>query len=304
MGLLFNRKNDKPFVDFKLVNNSNLKNRSRFFSAIDPKSKKENDKKLSFKIDKDKSKVFFIEFKGNTTISNINEIREKINAVIDVANENDILVFSIESPGGAVCSYGHLTYELERVKKEGIQLITVVDQVAASGGYMLAVTGDRVVATPNSILGSIGVLVQFPNFEELLRKIGVEFSFFTAGKNKVPLNPFNKPTEEGKEHLNKELEKTHKMFKDHVSKYRKDTDIDKVSEGDTFSGTEALELKMIDEIGSSDELIRSFTKNGQLVMKVCYEKPEDKRFLSRMTASISENLFQHISETFINLQKR
>ena len=289
MGLLFNRKNDQPFVDFEFLNNNALKNKSKFLSTIDPKSKKENDKKLNFKVDKDKPTVFYIDFKGNTTISNIDEVREKINAVLDVANENDVLIFSIESPGGAVCSYGHLTYELERVKKEGIQLITVVDQVAASGGYMLAVTGNRVFATPNSILGSIGVLVQFPNFEELLSKVGIKFSFFTAGKNKVPLNPFNKPTEEGKEHLNKELEKTHKMFKDHVSKYRTEADIDKISEGDTFSGTEALDLKMIDEIGSSDELIRTFTKNGQLVMKVKYEKPEDKRLLSRMTASIADN---------------
>lgn len=302
MGLL--KKQKEPSIEFKILNNEYFKYRFKFMQSFNKKTAKAFMKDSHPLISKGyKQSAFLIRFKGDVVISNIQIFREKITALLNIANQGDICIFSIESGGGTVTAYGELSYELSRIRKAGIKLITTVDQIAASGGYMLAVQGDKVYASPNAVLGSIGVIVSMPNYEELLGKIGVKYYDYMAGKNKRPITPYNAPTQEGIENLNKDLKKVHDMFKNVVQERRPNIDIDKVSEGDTYFGQEALDLNMIDGFATTNEIVYELINNEHLVTEITYYQPEKKRIINRFIKAVADEVAFRINDYVSNSKK-
>lgn len=292
------RKKQKEKLEFELVNKKFINNGYQYYRSISRKAAKEYRKKTSTINNIKESRVFLIEFKGDVVISNMKQVKEEINALFSVAGEGDVCIFSIESPGGTVTAYGELSYELNRIRKSPIKLITVVDQVAASGGYMLAVQGEEVYASPNAVLGSIGVVVNMPNYKEMLDKVGVKFKDYTAGKNKRTVTPYSEPTHEQEESLKEDLNKVHDMFKKVVLECRPKIDIEKVSEGNTFFGEEALNLGMIDGFKTSNELVYSLVTNNYMVTKISYTKKEDKRIINRFVASVFDQVEARLIKYF------
>lgn len=293
MGLF--RKKEKEGIEFKILNNDYFNYKYKLLNTFNKRAAKLFKKDLDALATKDyKGTVYLIKFRGDVVISNINVFKEKITALLNIANKGDTCIFAIESQGGTVTSYGELAYELSRIRNAGIKLITTVDQVAASGGYMLAVQGDQICAAPNAVIGSIGVIVSMPNYHEALNKIGVKYFDYMAGKNKRPITPYNEPTKEGEEHLQEELVKVHQMFKNMVKERRPDIDIDLVAEGNTYFGNEALELKMIDQFITTNELTFNFIHSEYLTIEIKHKQKEKKKFIHKFVASIFDELEKRI----------
>ncbi|MFT4861340.1 MAG: serine protease SohB [Pseudohongiellaceae bacterium] len=202
-----------------------------------------------------RKRVFVINFKGNMAADAVESLREEITAILSLASISDEVILRLESPGGMVHAYGLASSQLLRIKSKKIHLTICVDRVAASGGYMMGCLADRLVAAPFAIIGSIGVLVQLPNFHRVLKKNDVDYEIISAGEFKRTLSTFGEITQKGKDKVQEDVENIHEIFKKWVKEHRPSVDIDKVATGETWVGTQAKERYMVDEIKTSDECI-------------------------------------------------
>lgn len=217
---------------------------------------KSNDRTLATSIDAQvRKRVFVIDFDGDLRASAVAELREEITAVLSLATELDEIVVRLESAGGMVHSYGLGASQLDRVKAKGMALTVCVDKIAASGGYLMACVGDRIVAAPFAIIGSIGVYAQVPNLHRLLKKHAIDIELMTAGKYKRTLTVLGENTDQGREKFREDLEDTHRLFKEFVSARRPGVAIDEVATGETWFGSRARALKLVDELRTSDDYL-------------------------------------------------
>ncbi len=216
-----------------------------------------------------RSKVYVLNFDGNISASAVGHLREEITAVLTQATPNDEVLLKLESAGGMVHSYGLASSQLDRLRKKNVPLTVCVDKVAASGGYMMACVADKILAAPFAIIGSIGVVAQMPNFNKVLKKHDVEFELLTAGEHKRTLTMFGENTEKGREKFIEELEETHQLFKEYVSTRRPQIDINKIATGEIWYGSRAKDIKLIDDIQTSDEYLVSRIEDAD-VFEVAY----------------------------------
>ncbi|MEZ5567242.1 MAG: protease SohB [Halioglobus sp.] len=203
-----------------------------------------------------RKRLYVMDFDGDLRASATDSLREEISVVLSQAGEGDEVLLRVESPGGLVHGYGLAASQLRRIRDAGVPLTVAVDKVAASGGYMMACVGDRILAAPFAVLGSIGVLAQLPNFHRLLKKHEIDFELMTAGLYKRTLTVFGENTEEGRAKFLQELEETHDLFKAFVSENRPSLNIDKVATGEVWYGSQALAEGLIDEVKTSDALVQ------------------------------------------------
>lgn len=202
-----------------------------------------------------KKRVFVLGFNGDIKASACDNLREEITAVLGLATEQDEVVVKLESGGGMVHSYGLAASQLTRITDKKIPLTICVDKVAASGGYMMACVGNKILAAPFAILGSIGVVAQLPNFHRLLKKNDIDYELFTAGEYKRTVTLFGENTDKGKQKFLEDIENTHVLFKEFVSEHRPSVDMDKVATGEVWYGRRALDVNLIDEIATSDSYL-------------------------------------------------
>jgi serine protease SohB len=123
---------------------------------------------------------------------------------------------------------------------------------------------DRLIAAPFAIIGSIGVLAQLPNFHRLLEAKGVDFEQVTAGRYKRTLTMFGENTDEGRAKLKEQIEDIHELFKAQIREHRPQVDVENVATGEHWYGIRALELKLIDEIKTSDDVLVEAAKDYDL----------------------------------------
>lgn len=242
------------------------KKKEKLEKKASKKKKEESDE------DSDRGRVFVLDFDGDIKASDTDPLRRAITAVLSVADpERDEVVIRLESGGGLVHSYGLAAAQLDRIRSKGVRLTACVDKVAASGGYMMACVADRIVASPFAILGSIGVVAQLPNFHRFLKKNDVDFEVLTAGEHKRTLTIFGENTDKGRQKFLEDLEDTHGLFKEYVSERRPDLDIAAVANGDIWFGKRALDVKLIDEIKTSDEYLIEACDRADVV-SVSYQR--------------------------------
>jgi serine protease SohB len=139
-----------------------------------------------------------------------------------------------------------------------------IDKVAASGGYMMACIGEKIISAPFAILGSIGVVAQLPNVNRLLKKHDIDFEVLTAGEYKRTLTVFGENTEKGREKFQQDLDITHQLFKNFVSRYRPQLAIDEVATGEIWLGVAALDKQLVDELKTSDEYLAERASKSEL----------------------------------------
>jgi serine protease SohB len=229
--------------------------------------KQENDAQ-----DESRGRVYVLDFDGDIKASDTDPLRRAITAVLSVADpEKDEVVIRLESGGGLVHSYGLAAAQLDRIRTKGVRLTACVDKVAASGGYMMACVADKIVASPFAILGSIGVVAQLPNFHRFLQKNDVDFEVLTAGEHKRTMTIFGENTDKGRQKFLEDLEDTHVLFKEYVGERRPDLDIAAVANGDIWFGKRALEVRLIDEIKTSDEYLIEACDRADVV-SVAYQR--------------------------------
>ena len=230
---------------------------------------------------KRKPKAFVLDFLGDIKASAVPSLREEVTAILDVAKKNDQIVLRLDNHGGVVHEHGLAASQLARIRQKKINLVVVVDKVAASGGYLMACVANKIYAAPFAILGSIGVIAQLPNFNRLLDNYGVDFEQVTAGQYKRNVTMFGKNTDEDREKLKDQLEEIHSLFKSSVNEYRPELNLDKVATGEYWYGTRALELGLIDEIKTSDELLLEMSKKYEIFsVKLKIKQPLKKRIMS------------------------
>ena len=210
-------------------------------------------------------RVYVLNFKGDLRANAVKQLGMEIDAVLTVARaETDEVVLRLESPGGTVTGYGLGAAEILRLRVRKIRVTASVDQVAASGGYMMACAADRIVAAPFAILGSIGVVAPVPNLHRLLKKNEIDFEEMTAGEYKRSVSVLGEITPAGREHFRGKLDDTHGAFKAHVKRCRPNVDIDRIANGDTWLASEALGLGLVDEIATGDEYLFRARESARL----------------------------------------
>lgn len=195
-----------------------------------------------------------------------------------------------------VHGYGLASSQLDRLRQADILLTVCVDKVAASGGYMMACVANKIYAAPFAIVGSIGVVAQLPNFNRLLKKHEIDYEQHTAGDFKRTLTVFGENTDEGRQKFQEELEETHVLFKAFVSKYRPELNLEKVATGEHWYGQQAIELGLVDEILTSDDVVMSLAKDRK-VYKLRYQVKKKLADKIAHGASLSVNaIFNRLIE--------
>ena len=236
-----------------------------------------------------KPKAYILDFIGDIKASAVPSLREEVTAILDIAKRNDQIVLRLDNHGGVVHEHGLAASQLARIRQKKIYLTVVVDKVAASGGYLMASVANKIYAAPFAILGSIGVIAQLPNFNRLLDNYGVDFEQITAGQYKRNVTMFGKNTDEDREKLKDQLEEIHELFKSSVNEYRPQLDLEKVATGEHWYGTKALELGLIDEIKTSDELLIEMSKKYDIFsVKLKIKKPLKKRLMSNIDSLLEK----------------
>ncbi|MGY2234548.1 protease SohB [Pseudomonas gingeri] len=211
-----------------------------------------------------KPRVFVLDFDGDIKASATESLRHEITALLTLATPRDEVVLRLESGGGMVHSYGLASSQLARIRQAGVPLTVCIDKVAASGGYMMACIGEKIISAPFAVLGSIGVVAQLPNVNKLLKKHDIDFEVLTAGEYKRTLTVFGENTDKGREKFQEDLDITHQLFKNFVSRYRPQLAIDDVATGEVWLGIAALDKQLVDELRTSDEYLAERAKAAEL----------------------------------------
>ncbi len=250
-----------------------------------------------------KKKKIVPHVKLNGIIGNVGKFKQGI----DFSGQEEIIskafsvkkatcvAISINSPGGSPVQ-SHLIYNFirQQAKKNKKKVIVFAEDVAASGGYLIACAGDEIYSNSSSIIGSIGVIYSSFGFTELIKKVGVERRVHTAGKNKSTLDPFLEEKKEDIDRLKNIQLDLHKDFIDVVEKSRgsklKKTEVELFS-GEFWSGRKAKDLGLIDEIGDANQVLRE--KFGDNVVIKKFEK--SKGWLSKKLSSSNEQVDQLVN---------
>jgi serine protease SohB len=229
------------------------------------------------------ARIFVLDFKGDLMASAVNRLGREIDAVLSVARaDGDEVVLRLESPGGTVTGYGLAAARLQRLRAAGLKLTICVDQVAASGGYMMAAVADRLVAAPFAMIGSIGVVAQVPNLNRILKKNDIDVEVMTAGEFKRSVSLLGEITPEGRQHFQGKLEETHDAFKSLIAELRPNVAIGEVGNGDVWLGRDALAHGLVDEICVSDDyLFRARDRAAIYLIKSYEPKPLIRQWLDR-----------------------
>jgi len=247
-----------------------------------------------------KKKKIVAHIKLNGVIGNVGKFKQGIDfagmeEIIEKAfslKKAKAVVITINSPGGSPVQ-SHLIYKFIRVqaKKKKMKVMVFAEDVAASGGYLIACAGDEIYANSSSIIGSIGVIYSSFGFTELIKKIGVERRVHTAGKNKSTLDPFLDEKKEDIERLKTIQLDLHKDFIKVVEDSR-GTKLNKseieLFSGEFWSGSKAKDLGLIDGVGNANEILKE--KFGDDVVIKKFEK--SKGWLNKKLSSSSNQIDQ------------
>ncbi|MEW5561291.1 protease SohB [Enterobacter asburiae] len=252
---------------------------------LEAKTAKANAKK-ALKDPQEKPKAWVLDFKGSMDAHEVTGLREEVTAVLAVVKPQDQVVIRLESPGGVVHGYGLAASQLQRLREKNIPLTIAVDKVAASGGYMMACVGNKIVSAPFAIIGSIGVVAQIPNFNRFLKSKDIDIELHTAGQYKRTLTLLGENTEEGRQKFREDLNETHLLFKDFVHQMRPQLDIDEVATGEHWYGQQAKAKGLVDEIGTSDDLLLGLMESHE-VLNVRYL--QRKKLMDRFTGSAAQS---------------
>lgn len=268
-------------------------------SKKEKKLAKKSKKKVK-KQPQDKSTIYVLDFVGDIKASQTSSLSTEISAIIQAAKKNDEVFIRLESPGGLVHSYGLAAAELERLKSAGLTLTIAVDKMAASGGYMMACVADKIIASPFAIIGSIGVLLQMPNFNKLLKKHEIDFEQLSAGEFKRTLTLFGENDDKKREKMQEDINETHELFKQHVSSHRPLLDMQQVATGEYWYGQRAKALGLVDTLQTSEAWLLDKTASHHLrLIQRRIKKPVLQKILHGAEAALiklfSSSKLNHIA---------
>ena len=255
---------------------------------------KEKKKKKKTGDDPKKPCVYVLDFKGDIEASQVHLLRDEISIILKTADpKKDEVIIKLNNRGGIVHNHGLGASQLQRLRDKGFSLTICVDEVAGSGGYLMACVAHKILAAPFAVIGSIGVLAQIPNFHRFLRKQDVDYEEHHAGEFKRTLTMFGESTEEKRKKLKEQLEEIHTHFKNYILKFRPKVDLAKVATGEHWLGIRAKELGLIDDIMVSDEYIHALLPDKK-VFQISLKEEElvgIQKLFSKKVAEFSNSSF-------------
>ncbi|HYJ15266.1 MAG TPA: signal peptide peptidase SppA [Candidatus Limnocylindria bacterium] len=199
------------------------------------------------------------------------------------------VVVRIDSPGGAVAPTQEIFEEIQKTKNKK-PCIASMGNVAASGGYYIASACNKILANPGTMTGSIGVIMQLSNFEELMKKIGVKGVNIKSGANKDIGSPFQPLSQEGREILQALVDNVHSQFVTAVAKGRgmDEARVRKLADGRIYSGAQAKDLGLIDQFGTLEDAIELAAKQAGMDGEpaVYHSRPERERWWDRLSMGL------------------
>jgi len=203
-------------------------------------------------------KIAIVEIRG--VIAQSSEIIEEIHQYLEDDGVKAIIL-RIDSPGGGVGPSQEIHREILKVKEKK-KIVTSMGSVAASGGYYIACASDLIVANPGTITGSIGVLMEFTNIEELFKKIGIKGVVLKSGEHKDIGSPFREMTPEEKMIIQEVIDNVHQQFIKAVAEGRKldRMKVTQIADGRILTGEQAKQLGLVDQIGNLDDAIDATAK--------------------------------------------
>ena len=187
-------------------------------------------------------------------ITDNKEVLERLDRIAE-SDQAKALVVSIASPGGTTYGGERIFKAIRRVAEKK-PVVSDVRTLAASAGYMIATAGDQIVAGETSITGSIGVIFQYPQLEEAMRKIGVSLEEIKSSPLKAEPSPFHPASEEAKAMIRNMVMDSYQWFVDLVADRRKlpREEVLRLADGSIFTGRQALNVKLVDTLGGEDDI--------------------------------------------------
>lgn len=216
--------------------------------------------------------VYVLSFDGDPTAAGVSLLQQEVTAILESNVKPEEVILKLKSPGGTVTGYGLAAAQLLRFRQHGVRLVCCVDELAASGGYMMACCAHKILISPFAAVGSIGVISGVPNAVERLDREGLKVIQTTAGKWKRTIDPFQAPTPEALAKAEEDVNRIYRQFSGFVKQNRPNIDIEDVATGEVWFGADALEKGLVDELQTSSEYIMQQIRNGHDVLEVSYKK--------------------------------
>lgn len=214
----------------------------------------------------------------------------------DIKNDSSIqaVMLDINSPGGGVVASEQIHDAIVEVRDEGTPVVAYFGDTAASGGYYVAAPADAIVANPATITGSIGVIAQVPNLEELYDKLGIEMQVITSGELKDMMQPNRALTEEEREIIQEFLDENHERFMEVVAEGRdlSMSEVEELADGRIYTGRQAADNGLVDELGDYGDAISTTGEIAGLGSDPDVEElsPETPGFLDLVVGAASDGL--------------
>jgi protease IV len=231
----------------------------------------------------------------------ISDSGDIVDQIEEFADDQDIraVVLRIDSPGGAVAPAQEIYQAVLELKKKK-KVIVSMGSVAASGGYLIAVASDRILANPGTITGSISAVMHHANIEELMKKIGVASSVVKSGKFKDIGSPTRKMTDEEKAIIQGIIDDIYNQFVEVIVQNRKMPvqDVLQLADGRIFSGRQAKKLGLIDDLGGFSDAVALAGRLAGIRGKpeVVYGRKRKDSIFRHLTGKMTSLLFESLNE--------
>ncbi len=223
----------------------------------------------------DRGRIAVVEVRGV-----IMDSQEVVRQLAEYRQDDNILgvILRIDSPGGAVAPSQEIFSEVLKIRESSKPIYASMGNMAASGGYYIASATERIFANPGSVTGSIGVIMAFSNIEGLIEKIGVRPEVIKSGKFKDVGSPTRTMTDKERAYLQGVVSDVHSQFIDAVAESRDlpREDVKEMADGRIFTGRQALDLKLVDELGGLEHAIEQLAQKTGIEGKPKIIQEEEK----------------------------
>ncbi len=216
------------------------------------------------------------------------------------------IVFRVNSPGGGVAASQEIYEEAKKTRESGKPVVVSMGEVAASGGYYVSLGANTIVANPGTLTGSIGVIIQYFQVEELMKKIGVETPTYKSGKMKDIGSPFRKSTEEEKKFFDQLIANVYDQFVDAVVAERKleRKVVLRYADGRVFTGKQAHEYGFVDTLGTFEDAIKLAADLGRIegkprIVKERKVRPFFERFFGESVSELAALKDQFLKQSIV-----
>jgi serine protease SohB len=199
--------------------------------------------------------VFVLTIADEALAGRLSSLKMEVSAVLMAAHKDDVVLVRIKNRGGAVDAFGSAATQIGRLRNAGLRIVVSIDEVATSGGYLIATMAHEIIANPFACVGSIGLIVTQLNFAPLLERFGVSNATVSSGEHKLLMNSFSHNTDSGMQAQLDYLQGGLETWKALIGKQRPSARLEEITTGKMWFGAEAMKLGLIDRLQSFDEYV-------------------------------------------------